>query len=413
MYTPVAYCYLMYNNRMHVLLLTDQPLSSLGGAQNSVRLQAKYLSRAGHDVTICTSGNPSESRDDLIIVPSVRLTPEHGYYAFWNITKAEKTLSQKMLSRPPVDIVHIQGDYWSAMLGYRYARAHGIRTVITLHNNIVEGLRGSAGMPLAKIVTRLMNRKLHRLFPELSGRYRGDGWEYGKALVALADEVIVPTAHFARALAGYGIKKQMTIIPTGVDDDVLADISRSALHRDSTSIIWSGRMSTEKRPFTLLEAALVLPQPLHVEMYGGGTLVPRIYRFIKARKMTNVVLHARTDYTSMLRAIASSGMLVQTSIGFETQGMTVYEAMALGTPVVLSDKKIAEDLPPDMVQVARGPEREALAAAMTATYSTERRKTAAFARQQFDFRQSVQSQKIIALYAKVLKGGSADRPSSD
>ena len=35
---------------------------------------------------------------------------------------------------------------------------------------------------------------------------------------------------------------------------------------------------------------------------------------------------------------------MQTSIGFETQGMTVFEAASLGTPVVVSDPDIAAEL---------------------------------------------------------------------
>ena len=38
---------------------------------------------------------------------------------------------------------------------------------------------------------------------------------------------------------------------------------------------------------------------------------------------------------------------MQTSIGFETQGLTVYEAAAVGTPTVLCDPKIAAELPGD------------------------------------------------------------------
>jgi hypothetical protein len=36
---------------------------------------------------------------------------------------------------------------------------------------------------------------------------------------------------------------------------------------------------------------------------------------------------------------------MQTSIGFETQGLTVYESAAVGTTVLLCDPKIAAELP--------------------------------------------------------------------
>jgi glycosyltransferase involved in cell wall biosynthesis len=36
---------------------------------------------------------------------------------------------------------------------------------------------------------------------------------------------------------------------------------------------------------------------------------------------------------------------MQTSIGFETQGLTVYEAAAVGTPTILCDPNISAELP--------------------------------------------------------------------
>jgi glycosyltransferase involved in cell wall biosynthesis len=37
---------------------------------------------------------------------------------------------------------------------------------------------------------------------------------------------------------------------------------------------------------------------------------------------------------------------LQTSIGFETQGMTVFEAAAFGTPALCCDKRVAGELKP-------------------------------------------------------------------
>ncbi len=42
--------------------------------------------------------------------------------------------------------------------------------------------------------------------------------------------------------------------------------------------------------------------------------------------------------------LADADALVQTSIGFETQGMTPFEAASLGTPTVMSDPDIAAEL---------------------------------------------------------------------
>ncbi len=49
-------------------------------------------------------------------------------------------------------------------------------------------------------------------------------------------------------------------------------------------------------------------------------------------------------YEAALAAMRDADALVQTSIGFETQGLTPYEAAALGTPTIFCDPNIARDL---------------------------------------------------------------------
>jgi 1,2-diacylglycerol 3-alpha-glucosyltransferase len=53
------------------------------------------------------------------------------------------------------------------------------------------------------------------------------------------------------------------------------------------------------------------------------------------------------QHREILQVFADADVVMQTSIGFETQGLTVYEASAVGTPTLLCDKKIAAELPGD------------------------------------------------------------------
>ena len=58
------------------------------------------------------------------------------------------------------------------------------------------------------------------------------------------------------------------------------------------------------------------------------------------------------SYPDTLRAIADADAVVQTSLGFETQGMTPFEAASLGTPSIISDPDIAGELGSGFWQVA-------------------------------------------------------------
>jgi glycosyltransferase involved in cell wall biosynthesis len=63
----------------------------------------------------------------------------------------------------------------------------------------------------------------------------------------------------------------------------------------------------------------------------------------------------------MLTHFAKADALVQTSVGFETQGMTVFEAAAVGTPSILCDVNIAEEFEPGSHWVVRDSTIQALA----------------------------------------------------
>ena len=66
-------------------------------------------------------------------------------------------------------------------------------------------------------------------------------------------------------------------------------------------------------------------------------------------------------YERALAAMRDADALVQTSIGFETQGLTPFEAAALGTPTVFCDPNIAHDLAVEPSWLARDASVAALA----------------------------------------------------
>ncbi|MGO1267184.1 MAG: glycosyltransferase, partial [Microbacterium gubbeenense] len=68
-------------------------------------------------------------------------------------------------------------------------------------------------------------------------------------------------------------------------------------------------------------------------------------RFVAARGLTGRVRFlGRLSYADTLARIMAASALVQTSIGFESQGMTPFEAAQLGTPSIVSDGDIAGEM---------------------------------------------------------------------
>src|SRR5690606_6398640 len=150
---------------MHIALFADQHLASLGGAQVSMRLQKQYLERAGHTVTAVAPKMHATSvrslslskggEDALIDLPSLPITLDREYSMSWPGRRTDRFIDRAFIRRPPVDIVHVQADFWGAFIGHRFAHRHGIPVVHTMHNRSDVGMAAVAPphRPALAIVT--------------------------------------------------------------------------------------------------------------------------------------------------------------------------------------------------------------------------------------------------------------------
>ncbi|MFT4258539.1 glycosyltransferase family 4 protein [Microbacterium sp.] len=335
---------------MHIVFFGDQHLDSLGGAQVSMRLQREFLERAGHTVTVVAprmhgrpAGANAEPGEASVDLPSMPITADREYSMSWPGRTTDRFVDRAMTHRPPVDLVHVQADFWGAFIGHRYARRHGIPVVHTMHNRVDVGIR--AVTPFAGPVLGVLNAWRRRALP---GSGAGsDGWAFLRGLAAGASAVTAPSAHFARRLEEHGVFAHVDVIWNGIDDDLRqATLDRRDAGAGRSGrrprFVWLGRMSPEKRLLPFLEAWVASGVDAELEIIGGGAQRAAAEKIVAG--VAGVRFAGRLGYADTLARIADADALVQTSIGFETQGMTPFEAATLGTPSVISDPDIAAEL---------------------------------------------------------------------
>lgn len=362
---------------MHVVMFADQHLESLGGAQVSMRLQKRFLERAGHVVTVVAPRLHRPASDDpaYLDLPSIAITPDREYALTWPGARTDRFLDAEMGARLPVDVVHVQADFWGAFIGHRFAARHGLPVVHTMHNRVDVGIEATA--PFPGLVLRALNAWARRVLPEVrslaapqdagSSREAGgeprdsrdsvsggapasrvDGWAFLHRLARLSRAVTAPSGHFARRLERHGVAPSVDVIWNGIDDDVLdaaLAAGPSARRPGRPRFVWLGRMSPEKRLLPFLEAVVASGIDAEVEIIGGGAQLKAAQRLVeRGRPAAGVTFAGRLPYAETLARLAAADAVVQTSIGFETQGMTVFEAASLGTPAVVSDPDIAAEL---------------------------------------------------------------------
>lgn len=353
---------------MHVVMFGDQHLESLGGAQVSMRLQKRFLEKAGHVVTVVAPRMhgpraAAARRDDAYLdLPSVPITFDREYSFTRSGRRTDRFLDEAMTGRPPVDLVHVQADFWGAFIGHRFARRHALPVVHTMHNRVDVGIEATA--PFPKLVMRVLNAWQRRALRGAveTKQTDSDGWAYLRTFARGSDAVTAPSAHFARKLEQHGVvplggSRSVDVIWNGIDDDMLDAALASAVPRvpGRPRFVWIGRMSPEKRLLPFLEAVIASDIDADVEVIGGGAQLRAARRLVeKGRPTASIEFAGRMPYAETLRRIQAADAVVQTSIGFETQGMTVFEAASLGTPAVVSDPDIAAELGAGRWDVADG-----------------------------------------------------------
>jgi glycosyltransferase involved in cell wall biosynthesis len=399
---------------MHILILSDQHAESAGGVQVSIRLQTRFLERAGHTVTVCAPRMHAPHRSDPhdVDTRSLPITPDREYSASLPGRGTDRALDRAMASRPPVDIVHVQADFWQAVIGYRFAARHGLPVVHTFHNHVEFGIEQV--VPTPRLAIRLMVWAQGLVLRPRRSELPPSAWSYLNELALRASALVAPSRHFADLLESKRVGTRVDVVATGVDDDLVDDV-RATIGSESLEapvgegrrrpvFLWIGRMSAEKRLMEFLDAVRLADVDAEFRLYGAGLLLTKARAFVAQHRLADKVVFAgRVPYGESLEAMARADVLVQTSIGFETQGMTVFEATALGTRSIVSDPAIAAELPaevrwtPDDGSVAALARVIRSAAAEIRSEST-RPVPAEVGRQ---FLQSAQTARMIAIYERV------------
>jgi glycosyltransferase involved in cell wall biosynthesis len=327
----------------------DQHPHSLGGVQTSVMLQKKYLSRNGVKVTIFAPKSRRMVKDpDIKVIPSSYMTFGREYSVVWSLRKAAKFCQSKYESEH-FDLVHLQGDFAAASLAIELAKSRNLPIVYTSHTNVDVMANKLIGKPLKIALLRFFTwQHAHFLkiamYPKVSTAF-----EYMAFVHRNVDKVFAPSSHFAKLLKEKGVAREVDVVINGVDDELLTDLKRQTpIPQKPIHFVWAGRMQPEKRLLQTLEAFARATGKATLDVYGFGPLERAAKNLVRARRLSKrVKFHGKLPHREILQVFADADVVMQTSIGFETQGLTVYEAAAVGTPTLLCDPNIAGEIPGD------------------------------------------------------------------
>ncbi|MDY6769729.1 MAG: glycosyltransferase [Candidatus Nanohaloarchaea archaeon] len=296
---------------MRVAYFTETYFPQINGVTYAIDGWRQELRDRGHDVTVVYPETPHDPREGEHPVTGVELGIVDGYRqgaAF------PSDISDRIGS---VDVVHGHGPFSLGILGQRVAKKQGVPFVATHHTPLYRYFDYISDQP-----------ELHAAF---YAAYRA--WE--RLFYRSCDAALAPSTYTARQLQ-QRIGRPVTPITNGVDTATFRPVDgsfRAAHGLDGERVAgYCGRLGHEKGIDDLIAFADRFDG--HVLVAGDG--FARDHYEPRFAAHDSITYLGRLDRGDMPAFYSSLDLFILPST-VETQGLTVLEANACGTPAVGAD----------------------------------------------------------------------------
>ncbi len=322
---------------MNIGIFSDTYFPQLNGVATSIRTLTHALRQKGHTVYIFTPSDPrcegQPEEEGIFRLPSLPVYFVRDYRAGYIFPPH----ILKKISKLNLDIVHTQTEFPLGFLGKLVSSTEGIPMVHTYHTMYEDYVHYIGG---GHIISKGMAR------------------EFSSAFCNTAMAVIAPTRKTEQLLTGYGVKKPISIIPTGIDTshfrkenfdtaEILALRESLGLTADTPVILSIGRIAKEKSIDVVISALPKLLEKLpNVQMLivGEGNEIENLGKFANSLGVGEHVLFTGGKPFAEIGKYYQLGDVFCSASVSETQGLTFAEAMAGGVPVIAKKDECIENI---------------------------------------------------------------------
>ena len=385
---------------LRIAIFTDVFLGIPGGIPSSIRAQKTALESLGHQVTIFCPGTQQDFENPLsqfganhdpniILVPTAKFLVNGAPFSKW--TKyVTRFIEQKYPNLAETfDLFHVHYEATTSMAGLLLAKKYGIKVIQTMHGredmaiaiNVPHPFKTLAATginlihrttlkPIAKksLKPDYQNTEIKNLAPTIARRQM---WQMMVRQANLADQVITPSAHFAKKLQLFGVTRPISVISNGIADQEIANFTpriRTYQDHEPLRILWFSRLSKEKRILPFLES-LRIAQELEPDfrfvftIIGDGNQMSKVRKFCKKHfDEASIKILGTIPHQEILQKYTKDQHLsIINSYQFDTQGLTILEAAACNLPVIYADPDMSEIVPNHGGLCAKSPAPRAMA----------------------------------------------------
>ncbi|MGB3368213.1 MAG: GNAT family N-acetyltransferase [Acidaminobacteraceae bacterium] len=319
-------------NQLNIGMFTDTYMPQINGVATSIYSLAKELEKMGHKVYIITikdKGRRCEFNGEILRVPGISLHLLKGTdYKLANILSSDKI--EKIIKDMNLDIIHSHTEFSIGLLATYVAKKYMIPQVHTYHTMYDEWIHYVTNFePFQKIAVEFIKM-------------------YMKGFTGVCQKIIVPTEKTKEVLTGYKVATDMVIIPTGIDfskfvvqegHEKVKELKEELyLNEDDFVCLNISRLSKEKKVAAVIEnVKRVIEKNPRVKLIiiGDGPERSNLEKLAESYK-ENIKFLGRVPWDQIGYYYKLGDAFVVAS-RFETQGLTVIEALSSTIPVICPD----------------------------------------------------------------------------
>ena len=312
---------------MKIAIVTDSYHPHMDGVIACVDIMEELLNCDGYSAEVVApdSGIMEARRPNVHYCKSVKLGTYEGYYV-----PVYPSHMKRILREMGAEVMHAQGYTLMTFKGVLAAHRLGIPVICTFHT-----LGGDALKYYSPI------RMSDKLGKKLS-------WIYFRFLSKWIDIIVTPSPDTARELRENGITNEIRALPTPVDTDRFKPVDGSRVRekygiQDKRVMVHVGRVAFEKEINRLVEVMPMLDPDIVLLVVGKGPAMDGLKQQAQDLGVSERVIFAGFVPDEELTEYYGAGDIGVMASRWETECLTVLQALACGLPVACADARALRD----------------------------------------------------------------------
>lgn len=333
---------------MRIGIFTETYLPDVNGVVTSILSLKKALETNGHDVYIVTNHEnilltTFDEKENILRLPGLKLDFLYGY----KVSSPIQVQATSTIKSWDLDLIHIHQEFGVGIYGRYLADTWGIPLVNTYHT-AYEDYTHYVNFFKSETVDNLSKKLVEKL---------------SRSFTKKSNIIIAPSQKTKDMLLSYDIKKQIEVIPTGLDlerfdisqtsDEVKAEIkAKHGISDEDTLFTFVGRIAKEKSVDLVIEAFKLVKEngvKAKLLIVGDGPDFKDLNELVDTLDLRDTVFfEGLVKGIEVPRYYHTADAFISASTT-ETQGLTYIEALASGLAVFAVRDEVLADVVEDEV----------------------------------------------------------------